>query len=47
MKKYAFHPTHIYNMDGMGISMVQDPGKIIAPRGQKWIGSVTSWKKVI
>jgi hypothetical protein len=32
-------------MDETGISTVQDPGKIIAPKGQKCVGSVTSWER--
>lgn len=47
MKNFAFHPTYIYNMDGAVISMVQDSGKIITSRDQKWVASVTSWEKVI
>jgi len=45
MEKYNFTPANIYNMDETGISTVQDPGKIIAPKGQKRVGSITSWER--
>lgn len=45
MEKYSFIPSNIFNMDETGISTVQDPGKIIAPKGQKRVGSVTSWER--
>jgi hypothetical protein len=35
MMKYKFRPSHIFNMDETGISTVQDPGLILAPKGQK------------
>jgi hypothetical protein len=33
--KYKFPLTHIFNMYETGISTVQDPGLIEAPKGQK------------
>lgn len=42
MKNYAFHLIHIYNMDEIGISTVQDLEKINVSKVQKWIESVTS-----
>jgi len=45
MEKYSFVPSHIFNMYETGISTVQEPGRIIAPKGQKRVGSVTSWKR--
>ncbi|XP_029340979.1 uncharacterized protein LOC115033108 [Acyrthosiphon pisum] len=45
MEKYSFVLSHIFNMDETEISTVQDPGKIIAPIGQKRVGSVTSWER--
>lgn len=45
MDKYKFCPTQIYNMDETGITTVQDPGNIIALKGQKHIGSITSWER--
>lgn len=44
MTQHKFKATKIYNMDETGISTVQDPGLIIAEKGQKSIGSVTSWE---
>lgn len=35
MDKYKFTPNNIYNCDETGISTVQDPGKILAPKGMK------------
>lgn len=45
MTKYNFPPNRIHNMDETGISTVQKPGKILAPRGQKQVGGVTSWER--
>ncbi|XP_072397940.1 uncharacterized protein [Diabrotica undecimpunctata] len=45
MTKYNFPPNRIHNMDKTGISTVQKPGKILAPRGQKQVGRVTSWER--
>lgn len=45
MLKFKFCPTRVYNMDETGIKTVQDPGKIIGAKGQKRIGSVTSWER--
>lgn len=45
MIKYKFCPTKIYNMDETGITTVQVPGKIFRPKGQKSIGSITSWER--
>lgn len=41
--KYSpFLPEKIYNIDETGLSTVQCPSKIIAPRGDKQVGIVTS-----
>lgn len=45
MEKYKFTATRIFNMDETGISTVQDPGYIIASKGQKRVGSITSWER--
>lgn len=45
MEKYKFTATTIFNMDETGISTVQDPGNILAPKGQKRVGSITSWER--
>lgn len=44
-KKQSFPATRVFNMDETGISTVQKPGKILAPKGQKQVGSVTSWER--
>lgn len=45
MEKCSFVLSHIFNMDETGISTIPDPEKIIAPKGQKRVGSVTSWER--
>ncbi|XP_063911278.1 uncharacterized protein LOC135128298 [Zophobas morio] len=45
MEKHMFTASKIYNMDETGISTVQDPGTIIAEKGQKRVGSVTSYER--
>jgi len=37
-----FH-GHIYNMDETGILTVEEPGIILALKGQKRVSSVTTW----
>lgn len=45
MEKHKFRTSKIYNMDETGISTVQDPGTVIAEKGQKRVGSVTSYER--
>lgn len=45
MTKHHFPPSRIYNMDETGVTMVQETEKIIAPRGEKQVGSVASWER--
>lgn len=45
LQKYKFSPRNIYNVDESGISTVQRPAKILSPKGQKQVGSVTSWER--
>ncbi|KAJ8945555.1 hypothetical protein NQ318_020401 [Aromia moschata] len=45
MEKYKFSESKIYNVDETGISTVQKPAKILAPKGQKQVGSVISWER--
>ncbi|BES98665.1 DDE [Nesidiocoris tenuis] len=45
MEKHEFPPSNIYNVDESGISTVQDTVKILAPKGKKRVGSVTSWER--
>ncbi|KAJ8884527.1 hypothetical protein PR048_016384 [Dryococelus australis] len=39
--KYEKSPTKIYNSNETGMGTVQEPGNILAPKGQKSVGSVT------
>ncbi|XP_046969743.1 uncharacterized protein LOC124537073 [Vanessa cardui] len=45
MEKYKFLPRSIWNVDETGISAVQDPGKIVAEKGQQRVGSITSGER--
>lgn len=45
MNKYKFKPTRIFNVDESGISTVQNPSHILAPKGKKQVGGVTSWER--
>lgn len=45
MAKSKFQPKNIYNCDETGISTVQEPGKVLAAKGQKRVGSITSWER--
>jgi hypothetical protein len=45
METYKFTLKNIYNCDETGISTVQDQRKILAPKGQKMVRSLTSWEK--
>ncbi|KAG7294875.1 hypothetical protein JYU34_002823 [Plutella xylostella] len=45
MEKHKFVQKNIYNCDETGISTVQTPGKILAAKGQKRVGSITSWER--
>lgn len=40
-----FPATRIFNVDETGISTVQKPGKILATKGQRQVGFVTSWER--
>ncbi|XP_046684553.1 uncharacterized protein LOC124370309 [Homalodisca vitripennis] len=43
--KHKFPASRVFNMDETGISSVQKPGHILAPKGQKQVGGVTSWER--
>ncbi|XP_030037458.2 uncharacterized protein LOC115452977 [Manduca sexta] len=45
MEKHKFLPKNIYNCDETGMTTVQTPGKILATKGQKRVGSITSWER--
>ena len=40
--RYNFGPQSIYNVDETGLTTVQNPCKVVAPKGIKQIGSITS-----
>ncbi|XP_045445765.1 uncharacterized protein LOC123653829 [Melitaea cinxia] len=42
MERYKFEPQNIYNVDETGITTVQKPDRIVARRGARQVGSVTS-----
>ena len=42
MKKGSFSPDAIYNVDETGLATVQKPPKVIAAKGAKQVGQVTS-----
>lgn len=45
MQKYKFLPNNIYNADETGITTVTDPGKVLAEKGQRRVGAVTSGER--
>ena len=42
MDRYGFEPNDIYNLDETGVHTVQNPRSVVAARGQKQVGSITS-----
>ena len=42
MDRYKFEPKDIWNMDETGVTTVQKPSKIVAQKGIKQVGAVTS-----
>lgn len=45
MLKYKFEAENIYNVDETGVTTVPMTEKIIAPKGQKRVGSMISWER--
>ncbi|KAB0803126.1 hypothetical protein PPYR_00096 [Photinus pyralis] len=45
IEKYHFLPKNIYNADESGFTTVQEPGKVLAAKGQRRVGSITSWER--
>ncbi|KAJ2937697.1 hypothetical protein O0L34_g17508 [Tuta absoluta] len=45
LEKFKFPPRNIYNVDETGVTTVQDPGKVVAAKGQKRVGSITSGER--
>ena len=42
MDRYKFSANDIWNLDETGCTTVQSPGKVVAQRGKKQVGSLTS-----
>nr|XP_047127647.1 uncharacterized protein LOC124808542 [Hydra vulgaris] len=42
MQKYSFSPNDIWNMDETAVTTVQQPKKVIAKKGLKQVGAITS-----
>ncbi|KAJ8939486.1 hypothetical protein NQ318_022540 [Aromia moschata] len=45
MDKYQFAPSRIWNTDETGVSTVSKPSKIVAAKGKRNVGSVTSGER--
>lgn len=43
--KYKFDTHEVYNLDETGITTVQNPGKIVAQKGKKQVGAITSLER--
>ncbi|KAJ3666433.1 hypothetical protein Zmor_001875 [Zophobas morio] len=43
--RYSFRPTDIYNMDETGVTTVQRPDRIVARKGFRQIGAITSTER--
>lgn len=44
-EKQHISPSHIWNVDETGLTSVHRPGKVIARRGQRQVGKITSGEK--
>ena len=42
MERHHFHPEDIWNVDETGATTVMKPTKVVAKKGEKQVGSVTS-----
>jgi len=42
LNKYKFEAHQIFNLDETGITTVQNPSKVVAQKGKKQIGAITS-----
>ncbi|ESO12332.1 hypothetical protein HELRODRAFT_158830 [Helobdella robusta] len=45
MDRYKYQPHEIFNVDETGVTTVQRPDQVVAKRGTKQVGSVTSGKR--
>jgi hypothetical protein len=43
--KCKFPGSEVYNRDETGVSTVQTPSKILGPKGQEQVGSLTTWER--
>lgn len=42
LDEFRFPPHHIWNMDETGIATVHNPGRVVAERGVRQVGKLTS-----
>lgn len=45
LQKYSYTPNQIWNADESGLTSVHKPGKILAAKGQKQVGKITSGER--
>ena len=45
LDQYHFQPYNIYNVDETGVTTVQKPDRIIAEKGLKQVGAITSGER--
>ncbi|XP_072401074.1 uncharacterized protein [Diabrotica undecimpunctata] len=45
MDKYKFEPKDIYNIDETGVTTVQKPSKVVAEKGTRQVGALTSGER--
>lgn len=45
MDRFHFKPQNVYNVDETGITTLQRPSKVIAKKGTKQVGSITSQER--
>lgn len=43
--RYAFPPNMIYNVDETGVTTVQNPKQVVAEKGKRQVGSITSGER--
>ena len=45
LEKHAYSASRIFNMDESGLTVVHKPRKVLAKKGMKQVGKVTSGEK--
>ena len=45
LTNHKIPPTRIYNVDETGVTTVHTPSHILAPKGMKQVGAITSWER--